>query len=114
MVLLKGLTSNNNADFYCLNCLYTFRTKNKLASHKKVCENKDFCNVTLPFEDTKISEFDQYQTSHKAPFIIYADLECIIEIIDGCENNPENSSTRKVSKHIPSRFHCLQYLNLEA
>ena len=35
----------------------------------------------MPSEETKILEFNQYQKSHKAPFIIYADLECIIEII---------------------------------
>ena len=40
----------------------------------------------------------------KAPYIIYSDLECIIEKIDGCKNNPENSSTAKVSEHIPSGF----------
>ena len=36
------------------------------------------------------------------PFIIYADLECITKKIDGCKNNPENSSATKVSEHIPS------------
>ena len=40
-------------------------------------------------EDTKILEFNQYQKFDKAPFIIYVDLECIIEKIDGCKNNPE-------------------------
>ena len=73
-------------------------------SHKKVCENKDFCNVLTPSEDPKILEFDQYQKSDKAPFIIYADLECLIEKINGCKNNPENSSTTKTSEHIPSAF----------
>ena len=29
----------------------------------------------MPSEDTKILEFNQYQKSDKAPFIIYADLE---------------------------------------
>ena len=58
----------------------------------------------MPSEDTKILEFNQYQKSDKAPFIIYADLQCIIEKIDGCKNNPENSSTTKVSEHIPSGF----------
>ena len=102
--LLRGITSKHYVDFYCLNCLHSFRTKNKFDSHKKVFENKDFCNVIIPFEDTKILEFNQYQKSDKALFIIYADLECIIEKIDGCKNNPENSSTTKVSKHIPSGF----------
>ena len=41
---------------------------------------------------------------HKAPFISYADLECLIEKINGCKNNPENLSTTKVSKHIPPGF----------
>ena len=49
-------------------------------------------------------EFNQYKKSDKASFIIYADLECIIEKIDGCKNNPENSSTTKLSGHIPSGF----------
>ena len=40
--LLRGITSKNNGNFYCLNCLCSFRTKTKLESHKKVCENKDF------------------------------------------------------------------------
>ena len=56
------------------------------------------------FEDTKVFQINQYQKSDKASFIIYAELECIIEKIDGCKNNPENSSTTKVSEHIPSGF----------
>ena len=49
-------------------------------------------------------EFNQYQKCDKAPFISYADFDCIIEKIDGCKNNPENSSTAKVSEHFPSAF----------
>ena len=58
----------------------------------------------MPSEDTKILEFNQYKKSEKALFIIYADLECIIEKIDGCKNNPENSSTTKESAHFLSGF----------
>ena len=28
-LLLRGITSINNGDFYCLNCLHSFRTKNE-------------------------------------------------------------------------------------
>ena len=58
----------------------------------------------MPSEDTEILEFNQYQKSNKSPFIIYADPECIIENINRCKINPENSSTTKVSEHIPSGF----------
>ena len=88
---LRGMASKNNGGFYCLNCFHPFRTKSKLEYHKRVCENKDFCNILMPSADTKISEFNQYQKSDKAPFIIYADLECTIETIDGCKNNPESN-----------------------
>ena len=55
--------------------------------HKKVCENKYFRNVILPYEYTKILEFNQYQKSDKASFINYVDLECITEKINKCKNN---------------------------
>ena len=58
----------------------------------------------MPSKDTKKLELNQYQESDKAPLIIYAGLECIIEKIDGCKSNPENSSRTKVSEHIPSGF----------
>ena len=87
-----------------MNCLHSFRTKHKLKSHKKVCENKDLCNVIMPSEETKKLEFNQYKKTDKVPFIICIDLEYIIEKIDGCKNNPENSPTTKVSEHIPSGF----------
>ena len=35
--LLKGITSTNEKDFYCLNCFHSYRTKNKLEEHKKIC-----------------------------------------------------------------------------
>ena len=66
-VLLRGITSKHQADFYCLNCLHSFRTECKLNLHKNVCENKGFCNVVMAAEDTKLLEFSQYQKSDKAP-----------------------------------------------
>ena len=62
------------------------------------------CNIARLSEGTKILEFNQYQKCVTAPFAIYADLDCIIQKTHGCKNNPENSSTIKVSKHIPSGF----------
>ena len=53
----------------------------------------------MPLKDTKILEFNQCQKLDKSPFIIYADIECLLEKIDGCKNNPENSSTIKLSEH---------------
>ena len=75
-VLLTGITSKHHGDFYCLHCLNSFATEKKLESHKKVCENKDFYNVTMPFVDTKMLEFD-IKNLIKHHLFTYAD-PCII------------------------------------
>ena len=98
--LLRGITSNHNGDFYCLNCFHAYTTENKLESHKKVCENHDY----------KILKYNHGEKSIRAPFIIYADLESLLEKTDICYNNPEKSSTTKINKHTPSGYslftHC--------
>ena len=33
--LLRGITSNNNGDFYCLNCFHSYRTKKDLKNMKR-------------------------------------------------------------------------------
>ena len=80
------------------------RIQQKVKLHKKVRENKDFCDVVMPSENSERLEFNQYQKYNKAPFIIYEDFECLIEKTDGCKNNPENQFTTKVGKHILSGF----------
>ena len=50
--LLREITSKNNGDF-CLHCLHSFGIKNKLESHKNVCENKDFCTVAMLLKTLK-------------------------------------------------------------
>ena len=58
----------------------------------------------MPSEKDKILEFNQYIKSDKMPFIIYADIESLIRKIDGCANNPGNSSTIKIGEHNPCRY----------
>ena len=56
--------SKHHGDFYYLNCFHSFARENKRESHKI------FCNVVMPSGDTKILEFNHYQQSDKATFII--------------------------------------------
>ena len=51
--LLRAITSNHNGDFYCLNCFHSYRTKNKLKKHERICKDRDFCYVKMPDEDKK-------------------------------------------------------------
>ena len=58
----------------------------------------------MPYKVTEILNFNQYQKSGKVLFINCADLDCLIQKMDACKNNPKNSSTTKVGEHIPSGF----------
>ena len=52
--LLRGIASTHKEDFYCLYCFHSYRTKHKLESHKKICENHNYCNVEMPTKNNKI------------------------------------------------------------
>ena len=108
--LFTGVTSNHKEDYYCLNCFYSYRTKNKLDAHKKVCKNHEYCHIEMPNKENNKIKYNQGEKSIKLPFIIYADLECLLEKINTCYNNPEESSTTKINHHTPSGYsiftHC--------
>ena len=89
--LFKEIKSNHKEDFYCLNCFHSFRTKNKLKKHKNVCKNNDYCHVEMSKENNKILKYNHRERSMKFTFIIYADLEPLLEKINTCHNNPKKS-----------------------
>ena len=94
--LLRGISSSNNGDFYCLNCFHSYHTHNKLKKQERVFNNHDYCRVDMPKEHEKI-KCSPGDKSLKAPFIIYIDLECLLKKVRSCEINPENSYTEKKS-----------------
>ena len=108
--LLRRITSTHKEDFYCLNCFRSYRTRNKLEAHKKICENHNYCNVEMSTKDNNIIKYNQGEKSIKLPFVIYADLECLLERMSTCQNNPNESSTTEINKHIASGYsiftHC--------
>ena len=102
--LLRRITSNNNGNSYCRNCLHPFRTKNKHQKHIKVRENHDYCYVEMSKNDNKNLKYNRGEKSMKVPFIIYADLESLLEKMSTCHNNPKKSSTTKINKHAASGY----------
>ena len=77
--LLRGISSNHNSDYYCLNCFHSYRTENKLNALKKICENHDYCNIEMPNPNNNIIKYNSGEKSLELPFIIYADLECLLK-----------------------------------
>ena len=53
----------------------------------------------MPEEGKSILNYNQGKHFLKISFIIYVDTELLKEKIKACDNNSEESSTTKVSKH---------------
>ena len=108
--LIRGVTSSHHGDFYSLNCFRSYRMRNKFEAHKKICENHNYCHVETPTKDNNIIKYNQGEKSIKLPFVVYADLECFLEKMSTCQNNPNESSTTEINKHTPSGYslftHC--------
>ena len=45
----------------------------------------------------------------RAPFVIYADVECLLEKMSTCHNNRKKSSTIKINKYTPSNYSLFTY-----
>ena len=57
----------------------------------------------MPTKDNAI-KYNQGEKSIKLPFVVYADLVCLLEKLSTCYNNPAESSTTKINKHMPSSY----------
>ena len=76
--LFRWTTSNHHGNFYCLNCFHSCTTRNKLKKHERVFNNHDYCHIDMPKENEKI-KYLPGEKSLKAPFMICADLECLLK-----------------------------------
>ena len=102
--LFREITSNHDRDFYYLNCLHSFRTDNALKKHERLCDNNDYCNVEMPTRFNKTLTYDYGQKSLKTPFVIYADLECLLLKQQSCQNNPNESYIDRKAIHVPCGY----------
>ena len=57
-----------------------FRTKNKLKKYEYICKHHDYCYIKLSKKES-ILKYNNGENSMKVPFIIYADMESLLEKI---------------------------------
>ena len=94
--LFRGVTSNHNGNFYCLNCLHSFRTDNALEKHERLCDNNDYFTIEMPTKFNKILKYNHGEKSLRTPFAIHADLECLLLKQQSYQNNPNESYTERM------------------
>ena len=67
----------------------------------------------MPEEDNKILQYNHGEKSIKVPFIIYADLESLLEKMNTCHNNLAKSSAAKINIHTPSGYSFFAHIKTE-
>ncbi|XP_018374274.1 PREDICTED: uncharacterized protein LOC108768373 [Trachymyrmex cornetzi] len=75
------LTGNKNKIFFC---------------DREDCQNLNDCAIRLPNGDDRWLEFDNHNNIERVPFIVYADLECVLR---KTEPNKEDASSYEYQRH---------------
>ena len=87
-----------------MNCLHSFRSCNILKKHEKLCENNDYSYIEMPTKKNNNLKYSECAKSLKIPYVIYADLECLLLMQQSCQNNPNKSYTERKAIHEPCGY----------
>ena len=88
---------------FCLRCFNSFNCENSLKNHEEYCSTNECIKINM-HKKGSILKFENYCNSEKVPFIIYADMESLLNPIQSCEPNPQSSYTKKYQKHQPISY----------
>ena len=67
----------------------------------------------MPDKDNNILKYNSGEKHMIVPFIMYVDMECLLENISTCHNDPNKSSTIKIHEHTPSGYSLLTYCSFD-
>ena len=94
-------TKNEKKQHFCTNCLQGFTEEFFRDEHVRYCKNNEAVHIEV-LHCKPIVEYSNGQYQYKAPFIMYADFESILEPISAPVPNLQTSSTHGVNIHTPS------------
>ena len=101
-ILLSSKNSNTkHKQHFCMNCLQGFMQESSRDQHQIYCKDNESVRVEMPKQGSTV-EFKDGQNQFKVPFIMYADFESILELIESPNPNPNRSYTNEVNQHMPS------------
>ena len=103
--LLFDQSKNSNRKHFCKRCLHGYTTAELLERHKPECKRllKSPTRTEMPKGDNNMS-FTNFYKQMKAPYVVYADFECLVKKISTCEPSDKKSFTVKKEKHEPCGF----------
>ena len=64
-------------------------------------------------KDNNTLKYNHGEKSMKVAFIIYSDMNSLLDKISTCHNNPKESSTTKINKHTPFGYSLFTYCSFD-
>jgi len=103
-LLSRQINKNTHKSYHCRNCLHPYTTKKGLENHiRNGCVAIEGTRLKLPEEGTTTKFCSMYK-KFKAPFVIYADFECLTTKVSTSEPSNAESFTNTYQKHQQSGF----------
>ena len=106
MALLYDQSKNSNSKHFCERCLHGYSRKDLLERHNPECKGllKNPIKTEMLKEGEHKMSFRNHYKQMKVSYVVYADFECVLGKIDGCEPSLDASFTVKTEKHEPCGF----------
>ncbi|XP_018311532.1 uncharacterized protein, partial [Mycetomoellerius zeteki] len=95
-LMSSQLNKHNGQKYICDRCLHYFHSNERLQLHMVDCVRINDCAIRLPSDDDKWLSFNNYNRKERVPFVVYADLECILEKTD----SDQEASTLMYQHHL--------------
>lgn len=94
----------NKRQYWCDNCLNPQDTAAALATHRQRCIEQKAQAIVMPTAPHNIMKFTEYEKQMRHDYVIYCDLESVLEPISTVLPNPERSSTTRATRHVPCGY----------
>jgi len=88
-------------------CLHYFSSCEKLQLYEVDCQKINDCAIRLPSEDDKWLEFDNCSNRERGPFIVYANLECVL-----CKTESDKKDTSSYAYQRHEAFSILRTMRV--
>lgn len=108
-LIVSQSNSHEHRIWICDRCLHYFHSELKLTKHTIDCENKNKCKITLPTRNSmqRWISFKNYNRQLPVPFIIYADIESLLQPTNNENKIPKGAYQQHTAICVGYYLHCL-------
>ena len=103
--LCAGVTKNASKKFFCKHCIQHFPSKERLEKHMMDCIVLTKCQAFQMPGEGEVIKFKSFRETVKIPFVIYADLESILQKLTVTQKQEmDKEQTEKLQKHVACSY----------